>query len=139
MSEHLHLTTFSEIAERYIKSMSYTPYYCDSEEEAREKTNYLISKKKWPCYFFESNTTGEKDFEEFYTENEKLEMERFESIGVICNEAQFDEIRLDKFIRSIDELRVIKDWRKDDILKLYYELLPDFAHKETGRYLDQRM
>ena len=139
LSEKLHLITFSEIACEFLKHYGYEAYECDSENEARSKVQELTSQKQWPCYFFESNTTGEKDFEEFYTENEKLEMERFESIGVICNEAQFDEIRLDKFIRSIDELRVIKDWRKDDILKLYYELLPDFAHKETGRYLDQRM
>ena len=52
LSEELHLTTFSEIAERYINTLGYKPYYCESEEEARDKCAQLIASKYWPCYFF---------------------------------------------------------------------------------------
>jgi UDP-N-acetylglucosamine 4,6-dehydratase len=57
----------------------------------------LSSQKKWPCYFFDSDTTGEKDFEEFYTGRELLDLERFKSIGVVKNEPVFDPAKLDYF------------------------------------------
>ena len=91
LSEKLHLITFSEIAVRYLRQHGYEPYECSSEDEARDQAEELIAKKQWPCYFFKSDTTGEKDFEEFYTEKEDLDMERFDSIGVIRNQPEFDE------------------------------------------------
>ena len=62
----------------------------------------FIANKQWPCYFFNIDTTSEKDFEEFFTDNEDLDMEGFETVGVIRNQ-------------------------------------PEFAHKETGKCLDQRI
>ena len=56
LSEQLHLTTFSDIAERFIKSLGYEPYYCATEEEARSQSSALIASKRWPCYFFKSDT-----------------------------------------------------------------------------------
>ena len=139
LSEKLHLITFSEIAVRYLRQHGYEPYECSSEDEARDQAEELIAKKQWPCYFFKSDTTGEKDFEEFYTEKEDLDMERFDSIGVIRNQPEFDESKLDDFMNGIESLRAEGTWTKDDIVKLYFGLLPEFAHKETGKYLDQRM
>ena len=139
LSEKLHLITFSEIAIRYLRERSYEPYECESEDEARDRAEELIAKKQWPCYFFNSDTTGEKDFEEFFTDNEDLDMERFETIGVIKNQPDFDEAQLDEFMDGIEALRNKGTWTKDDIVKLYFGLLPEFAHKETGKYLDQRM
>ena len=139
LSEKLHLITFSEIAVRYLHLRGYEPYECSTEDEARNKVDELISKKQWPCYFFNSDTTGEKDFEEFYTEKENLDMERFNTIGVIKNEPIFDENNLEKFMKGINDLRKKNIWNKEDILNLYFYLLPEFAHKETGKYLDQRM
>ena len=71
LSEQLHLTRFSDIAVRYLSERGYTPYECESEEEARFRRAELISQKLWPCYFFISNTTGEKDFEEFFRSRRK--------------------------------------------------------------------
>lgn len=139
LSEKLHLITFSEIAVRYLRERGYEPYECESEDEARYRSEELIASKKWPCYFFTSDTTGEKDFEEFFTDNEDLEMERFETVGVIKNALAFDEEKLDYFLEGIEALRKRNTWTKDDIVKLYFGLLPEFAHKETGKYLDQRM
>ncbi len=139
LSEKLHLITFSEIAVRYLRDHGYEPYECESENEARDKAEELISKKQWPCYFFYSDTTGEKDFEEFFTDNEDLDMEGFETVGVIKNQPDFDEIKLNEFMNGIEVLREKGAWTKDDIVKLYFGLLPEFAHKETGKYLDQRM
>ena len=139
LSEKLHLITFSEIAVRFLRARGYEPYECKSEDEARDKAEELIANKQWPCYFFKSDTTGEKDFEEFFTDNEDLDMDRFETIGIIRNQPEFDESKLDEFMNGIEVLRNQETWSKEDILKLYYGLLPEFAHKETGKYLDQRM
>jgi FlaA1/EpsC-like NDP-sugar epimerase len=139
LSEKLHLITFSDIAIRYLRNHGYEPYECESEDEARDSAEELIASKQWPCYFFKSDTTGEKDFEEFFTENEDLNMDRFDTVGVIKNQPDFDEAKLDDFIDGIEGLREKGTWTKDDIVKLYFGLLPEFAHKETGKYLDQRM
>jgi FlaA1/EpsC-like NDP-sugar epimerase len=139
LSEKLHLITFSEIAVRYLRERGYEPYECDSEDEARDRAEELIANKQWPCYFFKSDTTGEKDFEEFFTDSEDLDMERFETVGVIRNQPEFDEAELDEFMNGLEALREKGTWDKEDIVKLYFSLLPEFAHKETGKYLDQRM
>jgi len=139
LSEHLHLITFSNIAERYLRQMGYEPFQCSSEEEARDRAAELIAKKLWPCYFFSSDTTGEKDFEEFFTDKEDLDMNRFDGIGVIGNDPVYDDQRLDRFFSGVEDLREEGNWDKQAIVDLFFDLLPEFAHKETGKYLDQRM
>jgi len=139
LSEKLHLISFSDIAVRYLRQLGFEPYECASEEEARERSSELISNKQWPCYFFKSDTTGEKDFEEFFTDKEDLDMNRFESIGVIRNQPEFDGDKLDSFVCDVEALRAKSSWSKADIVNLFFDLLPEFAHKETGKYLDQRM
>ena len=139
LSEQLHLTTFSDIAERYIENLGYKPYHCSTEEEARDRSDELIASEYWPCYFFKSDTSGEKDYEEFYTDNETLDMNQFKNIGVIKNEAIFSSNMLDNFLEVIYDLRAQKIWKKSPIVDLFNEMIPDFNHKETGKYLDGRM
>jgi len=139
LSENLHLTTFSGIAQKYLSQLGYEPYECESEAEARDRSSELIKQKKWPCYFFKSDTTGEKDFEEFYTENESLDMKRFSSVGVIKNEPVFEEENLSYFEKRINEIKNSNVWNRDEIVELFHEIIPNFGHKETGKFLDQRM
>ena len=139
LSEHLHLIKFSDIAERYLRQMGYEPFRCASEEEARDRAAELIAKKQWPCYFFSSDTTGEKDFEEFFTDKEDLDMSRFDGVGAIKNQPIYDSQKLDDFSSGVQALREKGSWDKQAILDLFFDLLPEFAHKETGKYLDQRM
>ncbi len=139
LSEHLHLITFSDIAERYLRQMGYEPFRCSSEDEARDRIGELIANKQWPCYFFGSDTTGEKDFEEFFTDREDLDMNRFDGVGVIKNLPIYDNQKLDDFSSGVQVLREKGSWDKQAILELFFDLLPEFAHKETGKYLDQRM
>ena len=105
LNEKLHLITFSEIAVRFLREHGYEAYECISEDEARDRAEELIAKKQWPCYFFKSDTTGEKDFEEFFTENEDLDMDRFDTVGVIRNKPEFDETKLNEFMDGINALR----------------------------------
>ena len=139
LSEKLNLITFSEIAVGYLQARGYEPYECASEDEARDRAEELIATKQWPCYFFESDTTGEKDFEEFFTDEEDLDLNRFETIGVIRNQPDFDDAKLDAFSDGIEALRKKSSWSKDDIIKLYFGLLPEFVHKEVGKNLDHKM
>ena len=120
LSEKLHLTTFSSIAQKYLTQLGYEPYDCESEDEARDRSFELIKHKKWPCYFFKSDTTGEKDFEEFYTENETLNMERFISVGIIKNEPVFEEEKLSFFERRISEIKNSNAWKREEIVELFH-------------------
>lgn len=139
LSEHLHLTTFSDIAVRYLNALGFESHECASEDEARDRAAELISKKKWPCYFFKSDTTGEKDFEEFFTNAETLDMARFSNLGVIKNEAVFNDAKLEYFTRTIEAMHAQPSWTKVELVDLFNAMIPDFDHKETGRYLDAKM
>jgi FlaA1/EpsC-like NDP-sugar epimerase len=139
LSEALHLITFADIAVKYLKSRGFEPYLCENEDEARELAHSLPEKGLWPCLFTPSDTTGEKDFEEFFTDNECLDMKKFENLGIIKNEALFDEKLLTRFEQMISQYKQEQAWTKDDIVKLFFEMLPNFGHKEVGKYLDSKM
>tara|TARA_B100000575_G_C23143418_1_gene666331 strand:+ start:13294 stop:14481 length:1188 start_codon:yes stop_codon:yes gene_type:complete len=139
LSEDLHLITFSEIAAKYLDMIGYEAYLCSSEEEARELVNSLPQKGKWPCLFTESDTTGEKDFEEFFMDGETLDLEHFENLGIVKSNLDFEEKKLDYFLGSIHKMRDDLSWTKSDLVELFQELLPGFDHKETGKYLDSKM
>ena len=139
LNDTLHLISFSDIALRFLREHGFEPYFCTSEEEARSDINQLILKKKWPCYFFQSDTTGEKHFEEFYTESEALDMDMFSSIGVIKNEVGEVDEKLNTFLDTIEYMRVRRAWNKRDLIHLFKQTLPNFQHKEMGKNLDQRM
>ncbi|PLY08697.1 MAG: UDP-N-acetylglucosamine 4,6-dehydratase [Arcobacter sp.] len=139
LNENLHLISFAEIATKYLKNLGYEPYLCKDEDEARELAKTLPSQGKWPCLFKASNTTGEKDFEEFFTDKEVLDMERFENLGIIKNEVLFNENKLNHFETKIRSFKQNLSWTKDDILKEFFMMIPNFGHKEIGRYLDGKM
>ena len=139
LSENLHLITFSDIAVKYLESLGYEPYLCKDEEEARKLAKILPQEGKYPCLFTPSDTTGEKDFEEFFTDQETLDMDRFENLGVIKNEAIFEEEKLNHFETTIKTFKQNLSWTKEDIVKEFYTMIPDFGHKETGKYLDGKM
>ncbi|GAJ77261.1 UDP-N-acetylglucosamine 4,6-dehydratase [Vibrio sp. JCM 18905] len=139
LSEALHLISFADIAVKYLEQLGYEPYLCSSEDEARELAKTLPEQGKWPCLFTESDTTGEKDFEEFFTDKEVLDMERFENLGIIKNEPLFEQALLTLFEQSIAEMKDKREWNKEQIVELFFTMIPDFGHKETGKYLDSKM
>jgi len=139
LNDALHLISFADIAEKYLAELGYEPYLCESEKEARELMATLPQQKKWPCLFTSSDTTGEKDFEEFFTNSEILDMNRFENFGIIKNEGDFSSEKIALFSNSIKEMRKAKIWNKKQIVELFFKMIPDFGHKETGKYLDSKM
>jgi FlaA1/EpsC-like NDP-sugar epimerase len=139
MSEELHLITFSSIAERFLIDRGYKPHICNSEEDARSLVHTLPQEGSWPCLFSKSETTGEKDFEEFYTANEQLDLDRFKSLGVIKSRLDFDPKKLDIFKDKIDRLKRKRQWEKAEIVAIFHDMIPGFDHRETGVYLDSKM
>jgi len=139
LSESLHLITFSEIAVRYLKNIGYEPYLCQTEDEARELARTLPEKGQWPCLFTLSDTTGEKDFEEFFTNNEVLDMKRFKNMGIIKNDISYDSQKIEYFTRAIKSIKVSGKWTKKEIVELFLEIIPNFAYVEKGKYLDAKM
>jgi len=139
LSDVLHLITFDDIAVKYLTQKGFEPVLCNNEDEARELVKTLSEKGKWPCLFTSSNTTGEKDFEEFFTDQETLDMERFESLGIIKNEADFDNQKLTDFEDQISSMKRELIWDKQALVDIFHHLIPAFGHKETGKYLDSKM
>ena len=144
LSEDLHLITFSDIAIKYLENKAMTPYLCESEEEARQylSTGSKPNNNTWPCLFVDSDTTGEKDFEEFYTDGESLDFDTFNNLGIIKNEFDVDSDlnqKLEYFTNEINAMKSSLKWTKEEVVKLFFYMLPEFGHKETGKYLDGKM
>ena len=139
LSEELHLISFADIAVKYLEQKGFEPVLCSDENEARDLANTLPNQGKWPCLFTSSDTTGEKDFEEFYTDQEVLDMGRFDNVGIIRNDARFDEALLEEFQEHIATMKRRLAWSREDLVRLFFKMIPDFGHKETGKYLDSKM
>ena len=139
LDHDLNLVTFSSIAEKYLESLGYEPVQCATEDEARARVGELKAHHKYPVYFFKSDTTGEKDFEEFYTENETIVMDKFDSLGVIKNEINYEEEKLQHFTNTIAAMKKKGEWTRGELIDLFNYMIPNFNHKETGKFLDGRM
>ena len=122
-----------------VRSKGFEPYLCENEDEARDLVNKLPQNGKWPCLFTPSNTTGEKDFEEFFTSNEIIDLDRFQNLGIVKNGLADDSDKLDYFLNTISGMRKRGNWTKEEIVSLFHEMIPDFGHEEKGKYLDSKM
>jgi FlaA1/EpsC-like NDP-sugar epimerase len=139
LSEQLNMLTFSEIAVRFLRKQGFEPVPCVTEEEARRKVSELKAKRQWPCYFSASDTTGEKEYEEFYVKEEEVDFQRFESLGVVQNSAVATKEALDHFLAEIQRMKKAGSWSRTDIIALFQKLLPGFNHYEKGKFLDEKM
>jgi FlaA1/EpsC-like NDP-sugar epimerase len=139
LSESLHLITFTEIAIRYLKAIGYEPYLCKTEDEAREMVQTIPERGQWPCLFTVSDTTGEKDFEEFFTDNELLDLNRFQNLGIVKNEAVFNLQLIEHFTNTIQNFKQTGKWTKEQLVDLFFEMIPNFGYVEKGKYLDAKM
>lgn len=139
LDESLHLITFADVASKYLAEKSFEMVPCSSEQAARDLMKTLPDQGRWPCFFSHSDTTGEKDFEEFFTDGETLDFNRFENLGVIKNKPAFDGALLDFFECQIKDMRISRSWCKKDIVDAFNTIIPEFVHIETGKYLDGKM
>ena len=137
LSAEAHLVNFSDIAYRFLEHFGFEVEECLSELDAKEKSAALSS-KKYPVYFFSSETSGEKLYEEFYTKDEELELEKFSALGVIKNSRSRSKEELHLILKGLEDA-ISKATDKADAVSLLNKLLPNFKHVETGINLDQKM
>lgn len=133
------LKTFSSICDKFIEAMGYEKYQCSSDDEARRYAADHLPGPKYPVYYSASDTTGEKDCEEFFVEGESTDMARFVSLGVITNTDNKDAEAVNAFISRLEALFADRSFTKADVVRVIEEYLPNFIHQEKGRNLDDKM
>ena len=133
------LTSFTDIAMRYLYSIGLEPFLCSNETEARERIEELIPQKKWPCLFTNSDTTGEKEEEEFYSNEEILDLNRFKSLGIIKNNFMDENDKIHEFRNKMEFWKRKGNWTKEDFVVTFQEIIPEFHYEDLGKYLDQKM
>ncbi len=135
-----HLKTFDQLAINFLENIGYKAIKCKTEQEARDWFSQKGNTNQWPCYFSSSETTGEKEEEEFYTNSEKLDLDLFKFIGVIKN---IPNPRLSKKIRvfkdKIEAFKKEKNWSRDCLIDIFKGTLDEFYHIEKGKFLDDKM
>lgn len=130
---------FKTITEDFFKAANREIIVCNSDQEAREKSITLTESSPYPVYFFSSDTSGEKLYEEFYTESDKVDLQQFESLGVIKNARKLPTDEIELCIKDLQQLMNSGSYDKQSIVDNLKKYLPDFQHIETGKGLDQKM
>ena len=134
------MMTFSSIADHFLHSMGYEVKHCFSEEEARRFAAEMpVDSKEYPVYYFSSDTTGEKSFEEFYVPGEQVNMNRFKTLGVIEEVQARSLTEINSFFDQLKTILSNPNTQKEDIVKTIKEFIPNFEHIEKGKNLDQKM
>ena len=134
------MKTFSSIAISLLKELGFEADVCTTEDEAREKATQLkTNSSSYPVYFFESNTSGEKSFEEFYTDDEQLDLDSFSGLGVIKNTKRKSTEELMKIFSNLESAFNSEMISKASVVQVLKNYLPNFDHIEKGKNLDQSM
>tara|TARA_R110000823_G_scaffold91159_32_gene201027 strand:+ start:583 stop:1794 length:1212 start_codon:yes stop_codon:yes gene_type:complete len=130
---------FKEITEDFFKASKREIVLCNSEAEARDKVLTLNESVPYPVYFFSSDTSGEKLYEEFYTDTDEVDLHQFESLGVIKNARKRPVEEIENCVNDLQQLMNSGKYDKQTIVDNLKKYLPDFQHIETGKGLDQKM
>lgn len=133
------MVNFKDITERFMKELGYQIEYSKSEEEAKSFVLNKGFKNAYPVLFFPTNTSGEKLYEEFFTDADKLDNDTYNSLGVIKNAVKKPIGTINETLDSLKSILNQTNYTKADIVKALSNHLPDFQHIETGKSLDQKM
>ena len=134
------MMTFDTLATALLKEYGYDILECDSDEEAIEKAVELKKGSMvYPVHYSKSNTSGEKEYEEFFTNQENVDMKRFDSLGVITDKRIPDKDKAHNILTELDEAFERTMLTKDDVVQIIKRYLPEFEHIEKGRSLDSKM
>ncbi len=134
------MLTFSSICDDFVKSEGFTKKECASDEEAKQyaaKMDY--DSDTYPVVYFKSDTTGEKAYEEFYVPGEKIDMQRFQALGVVEQTTRHDMNEVDAFFNKLEGIFQKDDFTKAQVVEAIREFIPNFEHEEKGKNLDQKM
>ena len=133
------LINFRDITEDFFEASGRGVIHCRSEDEAKSLSVNLNDSDPYPVYYFKSETSGEKLFEEFYTKQDIVDMSSFSSLGVIKNSIQIPVQQIENTLEQLKELMQSSECDKATIVDALKKILPDFQHMETGKNLDQKM
>ena len=134
------MMTFDAIGTALLHEYGYEVLECSSDEEAIDKAEDLKNGSKYyPVHYSVSDTSGEKPFEEFVTDTETADMERFSSLGVITGKEIPDQERVKKLFIDLNEAFAKEETTKEEVVRIMKEYLPNFEHIETGKSLDSKM
>lgn len=134
------MITFSSFCKKFIETAGYKEHQCSSDKEAVEfAANRAEEDTDYPVVYFKSDTTGEKDYEEFYVPGEKLNMERFRALGVIEETVRRPMEEVDSFFTELEGIFQKDEFTKAEIVDALKKFLPNFQHEEKGKNLDQKM
>ena len=133
------LVNFKTITKDFFKYLEKEIQICKSEQEAKNIALNLTDSSSYPVYFFKTDTSGEKLYEEFYTSEDEVNFDLYESIGVIINSLKPSISDMEVTIKEIQTLFKRKSYTKEDIITIMNKILPNFKHIETGKTLDQKM
>ena len=138
--EESQLTSFKDITEAFVKSMGMEVKSFNTEQAAKEYSIKMPPDTRyWPVYYFSSDTSGEKAYEEFYTEGEDTDFDRYQSLGVISNAPCRPLAEIKNITARLQAVVNSEHLSKTEIVALLAEIIPTFSHIETGKNLDQKM
>jgi len=138
--EEAQMMTFDAIGTELLKVHGYEVLKCNSDEEAIEKAEDLKNGSKlYPVHYSASNTSGEKSFEEFVTDEETADRGRFKSMGVITGKVIPDKDRIAKLFAELEAEFDKDEITKEKVVAIMHDYLPNFEHIETGKSLDGKM
>ena len=131
---------FSAICDDFVKAEGLTKVECATDAEAKAKANDIsYDSKEYPVVYFKSDTTGEKAYEEFYVPGEKIDLERFMSLGVVCESTRRPMNEVNVFFGELERIFQKEDFTKAEIVESIKNFIPNFKHEEKGKNLDQKM
>jgi len=133
------MKTFSSICDDFIHEMGYKKHECSSDEEAKQFAATHLPGDTYPVVYFESDTTGEKGYEEFVVDGETSDLNRFESLGVITETTHRNMNEVNKLIIALEAIFHNRSFTKAQIVSCLKDFLPNFEHEEKGKNLDQKM
>jgi FlaA1/EpsC-like NDP-sugar epimerase len=133
------LVNFKTITEDFFNYLKKDIKVCKSETEAKVLASKINDDSHYPVYFFKTDTSGEKLYEEFYTSEDEVNFNLYESIGVVTNSLKPTFSDMEVTIGEIETLFKREFYDKEDIIKIMNKILPNFNHIETGKSLDQKM
>lgn len=138
--EEAQMMTFDRIATAFLEAHGYEVLPCQSDEEAIAKAaNLKNGSRLYPVHYSASNTSGEKAYEEFYTEKESVDLMRLKALGVVTGKRIPDVRKLDALFAQLNAAFDKENTTKEEVVSILADYLPDFEHIETGKSLDSKM
>lgn len=138
-STDVNLTRFLEITHNFLSSHGLKVLECTSEDEARMLINEADLAKYWPVNIFQTDTVGEKPFEEFHTEQEEINTVKYRELGVIKYISYYQREEINKFFSAIDSINLAEADAQKKLLGALAEFVPTFSHISGSKFLNERM